>query len=189
MNPSEVFIFSLNEDEKKECDKKGIPHYYWYILKAKAKGWGSKGIKEFIHERLKKKIEKSIFSDKETWTLATYIVRVINGFEQKYQNGKGRNIQELNKKFNSEINALFKRVEKEKRRRGKEKKSGINVPRKTFNLTSEIDNQELKIILVSPGSSIKKDQYCMYFKECYNFSKRYNALLDCRPCLQQDITN
>jgi len=174
MDHFEVFCFSLNEQEKAECKIKKIPSYYWYYLKAVEQGWSIKETKKFIQSRIK----KSLFSSEEIKTLTTGITNKIRELVKNYQDGKGTNIQKLERIFNAEIFTLFNKILAE---RNKEKTA-----RKTFNLISKTDNQELKPILVLSGIAVK-DEYCLYFDECNDLSKEYKARLDCRYCPHQNI--
>ena len=174
MDHYKIFCFSLSEQEKAECKTKKIPSYYWYYLKAIEQGWSLKETKKFIQGRIK----KSLFSNQEIRTLATGIVNKIRKLVISYQDGKGTNIQKLEKIFSAEIFTLFNNI---LTARNLEKIAG-----KAFSLISKTDNRELKPTLTLSGRAIK-DKYCLYFDECNNLSKKYKARLDCRHCPHQNI--
>ncbi|RLC36928.1 hypothetical protein DRH27_04485 [Candidatus Falkowbacteria bacterium] len=174
MDHYKIFCFSLSEKEKTECKIKKIPSYYWYYLKALEQGWSIKETKGFIQSRIK----KSLFSSQEIKTLTTGIISKIRKLVISYQDGKGTNIQKLERIFSTEIFSLFNNV---LMTRNEEKKT-----KKTFSLTLKIDKKELKPILVFQGKAVK-DIYCLYFDECSDLSNKHKARLDCRHCPHQNI--
>ena len=174
MDHFEVSCFSLSEQEKAECRTKKIPSYYWYYLKAIEQGWSLKETKKFIQGRIK----KSLFSSSEIRALTTGITNKIRELVRSYQDGKGTNIQKLEKIFSAEIFTLFNNILAARSKEIKDKKA--------FSLISKIDREELKPILVFQGRSVR-DKYCLYFNECSDLSREYKARLDCRYCPQQNI--
>lgn len=187
MDHLKIHIFSLNQEEEKDRKDRGIPTYYWLYLKALEKGWKFKDIKKFVLERIKKKLKKSIFSNIEIWALAAAITREIRRFVKNYLDGKVADIQESEKKFKSEVFALFQKFSKKSAKQ--EKKAD-----QTFIFTFWDEDLELEIkleptIVHSYLSKATKDNYCMYFLKCYDLSREQEGRLNCKLCLQQNVVN
>lgn len=104
MGNFEIHYFPLTKKEKEECRRKKIPYFYWYYLKAVEKGWGIKQIRELIQNRIK----NSTFSNEDINIIASGIAGKIRELVNMYHDGKGMDVKELNRIFNTEIFTLFK---------------------------------------------------------------------------------